>query len=157
MIPGNPLTQLAAAASVFRTAGSAFGKVAHGLGQICQPDSENGAGSAFAKALANDPHALSPETTAADPVDSARLLSDRIGEKLGLLGIEVNSGMQLIVNPDGTVEVQSDHPRAAEIEAVLREDQEIAKLVSTSDRHLPLPIILTATKPNTIMFERSGG
>jgi hypothetical protein len=157
MIPGNPLTQFAAAASVVRTAGSAIGKVAQGLSQICQPGSENGTESAFAKTLAHDPHTLSPETTMADPVDSARRLGDLIGEKLGLFGIEANSDMHLIVNPDGTVEVQSDHPRAAEIEAVLSEDQDIAKLVSTSDRHLPLPIILTATKPNTNMLSQSGG
>jgi hypothetical protein len=157
MIPGNPLSNLATAASVVRLAGSAIGKVAQGVSQIRLPGSETGAASTFANVFANDRQTPGPESAPLDSAASASVLGDAISEKLRLSGIEVNPEMNLVVNQDGTVEVQSGHPRAAEIEAFLSEDPDIAKLASTFGQHLPLPIVLTATQANTNIPWRSGG
>jgi hypothetical protein len=56
-------------------------------------------------------------------------LVQTVGAKLSESGIAVNRPLRLSVQGDGTLRVEGDHPRAAEIEALLASDESLAQQV----------------------------
>ncbi len=63
-----------------------------------------------------------------ETADQARQrLVDTVRSELAKHRVDLNAGLELRVRSDGTLQVASDHPRGAEIEAVLRNNPSISR------------------------------
>ena len=72
-------------------------------------------------------HDVLSETSAGDASDSLEQLTQSIQQRLSDSGIQVNQELPIRITEDGQLRVDGDHPRAAEIEAVLNSDRQITE------------------------------
>ena len=93
-------------------------------------------------------------------------LVQAVGAKLAESGIAVNRPLRLSVQRDGTLRVEGDHPRAAEIEArlafddsLVRQTRELAAAGGPGEILLgpPPPIGLTPTRLEANILKELGG
>lgn len=57
-------------------------------------------------------------------------LTDAVRQELAKRGVELNQTLELRVDSGGSLQVESNHPQAAEIEAILHSDPTIRQLAS---------------------------
>lgn len=105
-----------------------------------------------------------PDQLKADLVASVRRVVDRLG--IGPLGIDAGRSLQLSLGEGGRLRVDGDSARAAEIEAALNADPDVATAASQLDRvlaeggperRLTIPSILTSQGGPTNILPSSGG
>lgn len=71
---------------------------------------------------------VAPVQDAAAADELKQQLTDRIRLKLAKHSIDLNQGVELRVNQDGSMRVEGNHPQGAEIEALLNSDPDSARL-----------------------------
>ena len=74
-------------------------------------------------------HAVLSEPGSADDVQAAADLIEKIRDRLAQLGVEVNQDLPIGISTNGQLQIEGEHPRAAEIESVLNSDEQISQLV----------------------------
>ncbi len=125
----NPLSNPLAAAGLARTAISAVAGVAANV-------SQSFGGPSFSDVL----KATGDEAQPLVDVTALRSkLSETIANSLAAIGITSFSSLSLTAKQGGRVTLDSDHPRAAEIESRLNEDSQV--------RELALQLVASASEP----------
>jgi hypothetical protein len=83
--------------------------------------------SSFADALSTTESA---DATNAEPVSRVReRLAKVVTESLSSMGVSLDPALSFVAGEDGQLHLEENHPQAAEIEAELRDNQEIRALV----------------------------
>ncbi len=70
-------------------------------------------------------HDVLSQPSEAETGEALQQLTEAIGQRLSGAGIEVNQELPIGVTDDGQLRVDSNHPRAAEIESLLNSDDQI--------------------------------
>ncbi len=128
-----PLTGILATAGIAKSAVASLGKAAASLTDVVTKSS-------FAETLAGE--SSSPSVSVQQTREK---LTSAIEQVLTRLGVGLDPPVLFNADDDGYLQLERDHPRAAEIEANLNENASIQELVAqlvhtgtAADRHLVL-------------------